>query len=172
MNALQLHSHSVDAMWQPCYFYFSSSSILKFDLDGYSYFRNWVEIKSMRDYALRQKTWCPLACWREIESFMYFNLLMTDKVFGLSCSSQKVYEEGAKDVALSALTGINGNCIYCNSMFPCDNLCFWLILSTSLFFSSLQQQFSHMGRLAVVRHIPWKELQKMLWRTSLNTSGM
>lgn len=30
-----------------------------------------------------------------------------DKVFGLSCSSQKVYEEGAKDVALSALTGIN-----------------------------------------------------------------
>lgn len=34
---------------------------------------------------------------------------MTDKVFGPSCSTQKVYEEGAKDVALSALTGMNGN---------------------------------------------------------------
>ncbi|KAK9948156.1 hypothetical protein M0R45_003744 [Rubus argutus] len=30
-----------------------------------------------------------------------------DKVFGPSCSTQKVYEEGAKDVALSALTGMN-----------------------------------------------------------------
>ncbi|XVE97836.1 hypothetical protein REPUB_Repub03eG0053000 [Reevesia pubescens] len=30
-----------------------------------------------------------------------------DRVFDPSCSTQKVYEEGAKDVALSALTGIN-----------------------------------------------------------------
>ncbi|KAG2717810.1 hypothetical protein I3760_03G192400 [Carya illinoinensis] len=30
-----------------------------------------------------------------------------DKVFSLTCSTQKVYEEGAKDVALSALTGMN-----------------------------------------------------------------
>lgn len=30
-----------------------------------------------------------------------------DKVFGPVCSTQKVYEEGARDVALSALTGIN-----------------------------------------------------------------
>ncbi|XP_057967280.1 kinesin-like protein NACK2 [Malania oleifera] len=30
-----------------------------------------------------------------------------DKVFGPACSSQKVYEDGAKDVALSALAGIN-----------------------------------------------------------------
>ncbi|KAL6224310.1 hypothetical protein ACLB2K_003165 [Fragaria x ananassa] len=30
-----------------------------------------------------------------------------DKVFGPTCSTQKVYEEGAKDVALSALTGMN-----------------------------------------------------------------
>ncbi|XP_030943857.1 kinesin-like protein NACK2 [Quercus lobata] len=30
-----------------------------------------------------------------------------DKVFSPTCSTQKVYEEGAKDVALSALTGIN-----------------------------------------------------------------
>ncbi|XP_050388060.1 kinesin-like protein KIN-7B isoform X2 [Argentina anserina] len=30
-----------------------------------------------------------------------------DKVFAPTCSTQKVYEEGAKDVALSALTGMN-----------------------------------------------------------------
>ncbi|KAK7363351.1 hypothetical protein VNO77_05491 [Canavalia gladiata] len=30
-----------------------------------------------------------------------------DKVFAATCSTQKVYEEGAKDVALSALSGIN-----------------------------------------------------------------
>ena len=32
---------------------------------------------------------------------------VTDKVFSPMCWAQKVYEEGAKDVALSALTGIN-----------------------------------------------------------------
>ncbi|KAL5995781.1 hypothetical protein ACLOJK_025851 [Asimina triloba] len=32
-----------------------------------------------------------------------------DKVFGPTCRTEKVYEEGAKDVALSALSGINGN---------------------------------------------------------------
>lgn len=31
-----------------------------------------------------------------------------DRVFGPSCLTETVYEEGAKDVALSALTGING----------------------------------------------------------------
>uniref|UniRef100_A0A7N2KKH6 Kinesin motor domain-containing protein n=1 Tax=Quercus lobata TaxID=97700 RepID=A0A7N2KKH6_QUELO len=31
----------------------------------------------------------------------------SNKVFSPTCSAQKVYEEGAKDVALSALTGIN-----------------------------------------------------------------
>ena len=35
--------------------------------------------------------------------------LMADKVFDPSCSNQKVYEEGAGDVALSVLSGINGN---------------------------------------------------------------
>jgi len=33
----------------------------------------------------------------------------TDRVFPPACSTQKVYDEGAKDVALSALSGINGN---------------------------------------------------------------
>jgi hypothetical protein len=32
----------------------------------------------------------------------------TDKVFGPACQTDVVYEEGAKDVAMSALIGING----------------------------------------------------------------
>jgi len=35
--------------------------------------------------------------------------LCSDKVFGPSCSTEMVYEEGVKNVALSALMGINGN---------------------------------------------------------------
>lgn len=35
--------------------------------------------------------------------------LCSDKVFGPSCSTDMVYEEGVKNVALSALMGINGN---------------------------------------------------------------
>lgn len=38
--------------------------------------------------------------------------VLIDKVFDPSCSTLKVYEEGAKNVALSALTGINGNYYY------------------------------------------------------------
>lgn len=30
-----------------------------------------------------------------------------DRVFGPDCPTQRVYEEGAKDVALSSLTGLN-----------------------------------------------------------------
>lgn len=33
---------------------------------------------------------------------------LADRVFGPACLTETVYEEGAKDVALSALTGING----------------------------------------------------------------
>jgi len=40
---------------------------------------------------------------------------VTDKVFAPACSTQKVYEEGAKDVALSALSGINGNLFFANA---------------------------------------------------------
>lgn len=38
-----------------------------------------------------------------------FGVLLPDKVFGPTSLTEVVYEEGAKDVALSALTGINGN---------------------------------------------------------------
>jgi hypothetical protein len=34
-----------------------------------------------------------------------------DRVFGPDCPTQRVYEEGAKDVALSVLTGLNCKCI-------------------------------------------------------------
>jgi centromeric protein E len=34
--------------------------------------------------------------------------VLSDKVFGPACPTDLVYEDGAKDVAMSALTGING----------------------------------------------------------------
>lgn len=36
-------------------------------------------------------------------------MLLSDRVFGPTCLTETVYQEGAKEVALSALTGINGN---------------------------------------------------------------
>jgi hypothetical protein len=50
---------------------------------------------------------------REIESFIYCYSLVANKVFTTTCSIEKVYEEGAKDVALYALIGTNGNGSYC-----------------------------------------------------------
>lgn len=48
--------------------------------------------------------------WIPLLNFILFIMsYVTDKVFAPVCSTQKVYEEGAKDVALSALSGINGN---------------------------------------------------------------
>lgn len=44
-----------------------------------------------------------------VEVLVYCYAYLTDKVFEPACSTQMVYKEGAKDVALSALTGINGN---------------------------------------------------------------
>lgn len=41
--------------------------------------------------------------------FFIFTYYVADRVFGPTSRTQKVYEEGAKDVALSALSGINGN---------------------------------------------------------------
>ena len=39
---------------------------------------------------------------------MYNCFCITDQVFGFEKSTKEVYERGAKDVALSALTGKNG----------------------------------------------------------------
>jgi centromeric protein E len=37
---------------------------------------------------------------------------LPDNVFGPACQTDVVYEEGAKDVAMSALTGINGTSLH------------------------------------------------------------
>lgn len=36
-------------------------------------------------------------------------MFFSDKVFDPDCSTESVYEDGVKTVALSALMGINGN---------------------------------------------------------------
>lgn len=53
---------------------------------------------------VRESYICKLTTLTRVFGF----LLPTDRVFDPSCETQNVYDEGAKDVALSALTGING----------------------------------------------------------------
>lgn len=52
----------------------------------------------------------PSSDWALFRISLIYLLNFSDKVFGPTCSNLMVYEEGAKDVALSVLTGINGNC--------------------------------------------------------------
>jgi centromeric protein E len=51
--------------------------------------------------------------WQKSPSNLLTNAYATlpDKVFGPSCQTDLVYEGGAKDVAMSALTGINGRLV-------------------------------------------------------------
>lgn len=84
-----------------------------------------------------------------VSIFILFNYLIfltvvimiyddTDRVFPPACSTQKVYDEGAKDVALSALSGINGNLIRAKTLHR-D----FFLLSDYCSFGSIQQfQFS------------------------------
>lgn len=44
-------------------------------------------------------------------SLIYACVFLPDKVFGPGCQTDLVYEDGAKDVAMSAMTGINGRLI-------------------------------------------------------------
>jgi len=41
--------------------------------------------------------------------------LISDKVFGPESLTENVYEDGVKNVALSALMGINGTCLFNDS---------------------------------------------------------
>jgi hypothetical protein len=43
---------------------------------------------------------------------LFFVFPLSDKVFGPSSITEAVYEDGVKNVALSALMGINGNITY------------------------------------------------------------
>lgn len=79
--------------------------------------------------------------------FLIIICYVADKVFAPTCSTHKVYEEGAKDVALSALSGINGNLFSANACVRLRD-----VLDAFKSFIFLQQQYLRMGRLAVVRH--------------------
>lgn len=95
--------------------------------------------------------------WNCINNQVSF-LLFTDKVFAPTCSNQKVYEEGARDVALSVVSGINGNFFETWKVFHLAFLLFGYISFFLILFNwstihlTLQQQFLHMGKLAVVKH--------------------
>jgi hypothetical protein len=80
--------------------------------------------------------------------------LVADRVFRGDCDTKQVYEEGAKEIALSVVSGIN--CEY--------KLICWLVLVIHLRFlinicvyTFFQRVFLHMGKRAVERHILWLE---------------
>lgn len=71
----------------------------------------------MRPLSRREQAMYDLLAWDCLDNHMIvfkspsherpINPYTFDKVFDTTCSTQKVYEEGAKNVALSVLTGIN-----------------------------------------------------------------
>lgn len=74
-------------------------------------------------------------------------MFFADKVFGPGCSTDNVYEDGVKTVALSALMGINGNIFYSLDR----SKVFYHYVGYLTYFSPeklLQQQYLHMDRLA------------------------
>ena len=87
-------------------------------------------------------------------SFVFCHILVIDRVFRGDCATRQVYEEGAKEIALSVVNGIN--CKY--------NLLCWLSVShkplitkqqvNCLSILYFQQAFLLMGKQAVERHIP------------------
>ena len=109
--------------------------------------------------------------------FLHFIIIcyVADKVFAPTCLTQKVYEEGAKDVALSALSGINGNLFSTNcycirisfSLFRLRS-CYRFIQQFHFFFLFLQQQFLPM--VISIRYFCKTTDEYICWILSRNIS--
>jgi hypothetical protein len=72
---------------------------------------------------------------------------LPDKVFEPACQTDVVYEEGAKDVAMSALTGINGTSLHTFHIGGSE----MMIRRIPYLLFALQPPFLHTGRPAVVK---------------------
>jgi len=62
----------------------------------------------------------PIDYWRSV-SKLFFLSLVIDKVFRGDCATRQVYEEGAKEVALSVVGGINCEYILSRWLFSCTH---------------------------------------------------
>ena len=87
-----------------------------------------------------------------------------DRVFRSDCNTKEVYEEGAKAVALSVVSGINCESTPASYLTP---IFFWIkvfhevteMCFLPLFICLLQQVFLHMVKQVVEKHTPWLEKQ-------------
>ena len=109
----------------------------------------WVDLYLLSFYFLLYNIY--LICYLLLVTFFLIIICyVADKVFAPTCSTHKVYEEGAKDVALSALSGINGNLFSANACWEARkegqryhafglsiSLLVWMILSLMTFCLSL-----------------------------------
>lgn len=57
---------------------------------------------------LLDKVFGPICPTERLPAKFPFAYILLDKVFSPICPTERVYEEGAKEVALSAVRGING----------------------------------------------------------------
>jgi hypothetical protein len=98
----------------------------------------------------------------------------SDRVFNPECSTRQVYEEGAKQVALSVLSGIN-----------CTYICFAEATPVIYYFTTLkckcsytnfllwipshQQAYLRTARRAAGRRTRWSASRSVAWQTSTTT---
>lgn len=89
--------------------------------------------------------------------FLWVEFGVIDRVFRGDYTTRQVYDEGAKAIALSVVSGIN--CKY--SLMPSVSVFYVRLLlhkwtDSTLF--NFQQVFLHMGKQAVGKHTLWLEL--------------
>lgn len=123
-----------------------------------------VKIASVSFLSL--KNWCAhtLLIWF-FWAICWF--LVLDRVFSHDCTTRKVYEEGVKEVALSAVSGIN--CEHaCLLLYQFYELCleFHQLNFTSTYF---QQVFLLMGKQAVERRTQWLQSLSTAWQIYMTT---
>jgi len=82
--------------------------------------------------------------------------LVIDRVFRSDCSTRQVYEEAAKEVALSVVSGINCEFIFFDFLSSFIRISFHGTSMITFFFDSLinQQAFLHMDKQAVEKLTP------------------
>jgi len=125
--------------------------------DTLTYELQWCSLNCWCFFGTKRRSWCSLDILLAVVcSHCACFLSPSDRVFGPSCSTWQVYEEGAKEVALSVVSGIN--CMHKRNSyvlplpFSVMNRC-ELTHILACISSSWQQAYLPMGKQAAERLI-------------------
>jgi len=72
-------------------------------------------------FSIKALNWISIDFGRSVSKQFFFYSLVIDKVFRGDCATRQVYEEGAKEVALSVVGGINCEYILSLWLFSCTH---------------------------------------------------